>query len=347
MPTLDEIFSAKTSAAADAATGVQVLSQSQEMTFDKYVRVILPSDGYVFWVRADLLSESALLNATVLNRVPLNLAPRVTSSENNTLTVQGSFHWDANSRQEEAQNYTATQVVFTALSEVEDLRTIAPGVSYICRYDGMTFAFNSQGYFYKQVDLYHYRGMAVYSDLLTQVVDSMGLVDLGSQVVSNSLPIWLSMNTYRALYGITASGVSLYPSMLVPDNLRPPYGAVHVIPESTTPVASAPRLGRTLSHSQLVQERVRVTFSGVRHSEAMDFLDFVGQFTLDTDSLGLMNSPVVADQRSRAQSELNIIAQRKVMEFQVNYYQNRSRDVARQLIRSAIPSYILPQLNGN
>ncbi len=63
MPTMDEILGggAKTSAGANAATGIQVLSEMGEITFNRYVRVVLPSDGYVFWVKASLLSAGALI----------------------------------------------------------------------------------------------------------------------------------------------------------------------------------------------------------------------------------------------------------------------------------------------
>lgn len=46
---------------------------------------------------------------------------------------------------------------------------------------------------------------------------------------------------------------------------------------------------------------------------------------------------MVQDERV-TQNELNIIAMRKKIKFRVNYYQQRMRNVARQLITSAIPS---------
>lgn len=50
-----------------------------------------------------------------------------------------------------------------------------------------------------------------------------------------------------------------------------------------------------------------------------------------------MNIPVVQDERV-TQNELNIIAMRKTIKFKINYYQQRMRNLARQLITSAIPS---------
>lgn len=315
MPTLDEIMGAKTSFAADAATGVQVLSDMGEVVFDKYNRVVLPLDGYVFWVK-DADPETSI-------------------------TVSGSFHYNTDTRQEEAANYSASMCVFTALSEVEDLRAIAPGVAYIATLGLMTFAFSSRGYFYKKADLFHYRGFATFSDVLTQVVPSGTDLHVDEVIVNNSLPLWLLFNTYMMSYGFQTSGVTAYPSFLVPDNLEPPYAAIHVVPESTLAIGGAPRLSyapgnnEDLVSSQLVQERVRVTLYGTRNFSATAYLNFVNQFTLDTkDVLGIMNQPTVQDLK-RTQSELSVIAQKKVIEFQVNYYQSSVYDIARQLIEHA------------
>ena len=338
MPTLDEVLGSRTSAGANAATGVQVLSDMGTITFNKYIRLVLPADGFVFWVRASLLSKSALLGAMLLNSVPLNQAGQFTNTGSMEFTVQGSFHWDTTKRQEEGQNYAASTAVFTALEEVNDLKAVAPGVAWIATKDEMTFAFSSQGFFYRTMDLFHYRGMAVFSDLLTQVVDNAGSAELQRPVVSNSLPIWLSFNTYSTFYGIQRAGIPLYPSFLVPDNMAPPYGAVHVVPESTQALAAAPRLSRKLSHDQLVMETVRVTLSGTRNDTGLDFMDFVNQYTLDTGNMGLMNIPTLRDEK-RAQPELGIIAQRKSAEFQISYHQHRARDIARQLILQSVPTF--------
>jgi len=67
-----EALGARGPLAADLAEGVIAIGQDQEITFTKYVRLVLPVDGYVFWVKADLVGPSALLNAGRLNSVALN-----------------------------------------------------------------------------------------------------------------------------------------------------------------------------------------------------------------------------------------------------------------------------------
>jgi hypothetical protein len=171
-------------------------------------------------------------------------------------------------------------------------------------------------------------------------------VDLESQVVSNSIPLWLQMNGYQAPYGFRTAGFPLFPSMQSPDNFPPPYASVHVIPGSTMALAAAPRLSPILSHSQLVSERVRITMSGVRNDAAMDFVDFVNQYSLNRETFGIQNMAAVNDEQ-RGMSELDILAQRKVIEYQINYYQSRARSIARQLILQAVPTYILPQVSGS
>lgn len=322
MPTLDEVMGAKTSFAADAATGVQVLSEMGTKVFDLYTRVVLPLDGYVFWVKS---------------------ADPATS-----ITVQGSFHYDTEFRQDETNNYAASRCVFTALSEVNDLRDIAPGTAYICTEGNMKFAFSSRGYFYKTADLYHYRGYATYNDVLNQVVENGTDLLAADVIVSNSLPIWLAFNTYTAAYRFTTAGVTLFPSFLVPDNEPPPFASVNVIPESTQAIGGAPRLlsapvtvppSPGLYHSQLVQERVKVTFYGLRNQAVLQFIDFVNQYTEDTRGvLGIMNQPTVRDEH-RTQSELRVLGQKKSIEFQVNYYQSTAFDIAQQLINEAAVTY--------
>jgi len=48
-----------------------------------------------------------------------------------------------------------------------------------------------------------------------------------------------------------------------------------------------------------------------------------------------MNSPIPRDAK-RGQTEFSVLAQKKVIDFEVDYWQRRSRDQARQLIRQAL-----------
>ena len=57
----------------------------------------------------------------------------------------------------------------------------------------------------------------------------------------------------------------------------------------------------------------------------------------DSAEMGVMNIPVIQDDRI-TQNELNIIAMRKTIKFKINYYQQRMRNVARQVIAKSIPS---------
>ena len=60
---------------------------------------------------------------------------------------------------------------------------------------------------------------------------------------------------------------------------------------------------------------------------------------------GIMNSPVPKDAK-RGQIEINTIAQKKVIVFEVNYYQTRVNSLAQQLIKSAFLSgvYVQPEI---
>lgn len=338
MPSIQEATGAPSPFGADVQTGVEALSYSQTITFTQYIRLVLPLDGYVFWVRSDLVSTSALLNAFKLNSVAFNQPPTLTTAAP-TLTVTGSLHYATDMQQEEDKTIAVNSVVFTAQSPVQDLNVVGPYVLYIGEFQGQRFAFSSRGSFYQQADLWHYRGDAIYPDMQTQIVDSLTGFDTKNVIVSNSLPIWLSLNGYAQRFGPYSNfTMMLFPSFLVPANLPPPFAAVHVDPGSTRALAAAPTLDSRYTHSQLVKERVKITLYGMRNFNALDFVDLVNQYSLDFNTIGIMNMPVVQDEK-RTQAELSTIAMKKTIEYEVNYYQERANDIARQLILNAVPSF--------
>lgn len=327
MPGVDESIGAKTEIAGDLAAGVTVLSLNQEVTFKKYCKVVIPLDQFVFWVRADLLSPSAV-NAASLGYTPVP----------NVLDVKGSLHYATQTDQNQDETLSINKVLFTSLEELLSLNEIGPNVLLLAEFDDIRFAFSSRSMFYRQTSLHHYTGDAVYADMEAQIIDDLEDFDTKSVVVSNSLPAWLSLNAYKPFYGF-ANPVQLYPSFTVPQNILPPFASVHIPPESTVAISGAPLLGPTMSSSQFVQETVQVTFWGLRNDAALQFVNCVLQWALDYDIIGVTNQPVVRDEK-RAQSELNAIAMKKTAIFEVNYSQRRIAKLARGLITSAIPTFI-------
>lgn len=340
MPTVAEAAAAKTQLAGDIAAGVNTLSLNQTITFTKYVKLVLPLDGFVFWVKADLLSPSALLNAGLLNRFAPN-EPRTIVTPAPTVSVQGSLHYSTVKQQNEDETAGVNQVVFTALAPIQDFNQIGPDVIFIGTFQKIRFAFSQRQPFYAQADTYHYVGTAILPAMESQIIDAVDGFNSRELVVSNSLPIWLSLNSYAPPYPgfqIANMGLRLYPSFALPDNIAPPYGAVHIPPEATEALQSAPLLGPTYSHSQLVRDTVKITLYGVRNGEALTVVDTVNQFSLDTDAIGVMNMPTVRDEK-RTQAELAILAMKKTVTFEVSYYQTTARNMARQLITKAIVDY--------
>lgn len=324
MPTLDEISAGtKTEFATAADAGVNTLSNNQTITFTKYVKLILPIDGYVFWVRADILSESALFNASRLNGANYNQTQR-TITPAATLVAQGSLHYATRTDQREDETAGINQMVFTALELIEEFNDIGPMELWIGAFEGLKFSFNSRASHYAQSGLHHYRGDAVYPALESQLIDDSAGFDTTNVIVSNSLPLWLKLDRF----------MPMYPSFLVEENARPPYASVHIEPNSTQAIQSVPRLTRNGSHYQLVKETVKITIYGLRNFNVLDFQDYVFAHSLATDEFGLMDMPVVRDEK-RTQSEMAVIAMKKSFTLNVSYYQTRVRDIARQLILKA------------
>lgn len=315
-----------------------------KVTFTKYVKLVLPLDGYVFWVRADLLSPSALFNSSAMNSAALGKAPVVVTPAA-TLVTDGSLHYATSLQQEEAEVSSTNRVLFTSKVLIEDFNQAGPFVLFIATYEGIDFAFGGRDWFYTQADIHHYYGNAVYNDMKPQLINALDGFDTRTAVASNSLPLWLGINGYAPIYPSPWAPVAfqLYPSFLSPLNLNPPYGIVHIEPSGTRAIQAFPTIARDGSHSQLVADRVRVTLWGTRNTDALDFIDSVNDYSLNTDHFGIMNMPVVRDEK-RTQAELQAIAMKKTIEFDVSYYQTRANTVARQLITSAFTTLTVGQI---
>jgi hypothetical protein len=291
--------------------GLQQLSGVQEVIFKQYIRHVLPLDGSVFWLKT--LEKK----------------------------VQGVLHYDARTQQLYDESFAINRVVFTTSTPIQLFDEINPGTMWIGEAAWLRFAFSSLGFFFEQSGLYHYRGDAVYPVMETQLLDVGAEPSDDTLIVSNSLPAWLSLMTYDPIWLIAGNpGIQLYPSFLVPDNLRPPYGAVHIAPESTRAMAGIPVIGYSGLHSQLATEEVEVTLYGTNNDQALAFLDLVNQYSLDTGIIGMMSATLPRDDK-RIQNELSVLAQKKTIRFEINYLQQSMPDVARPLILSVPITYIL------
>jgi hypothetical protein len=325
--------------------GLDTLSLDQTITFYKYVRLVLPLDGFVFWVRANLVSPTAIYNAMLFNGPDFNAGSITIDDSNDSITVDGSLHYAVHVEQTDEENLAINDVVFTAESRIDAFNDNGPNVLYIATpadppLEGIRFAFAGRGPYYEQADLYHYSGQAIYADMETQIIDTLAGFDRTNVIVSNSLPIWLSMNQVVKRPWINfVLPCQLFPARLSPQNLKPPYGTVNVL--ETTALQASPRLSKNLSHSQLCEDRVQITLWGLRNFNAMDFVDFVNEFIGNSRVIGLLNMPAMVDDK-RHQTELLTLAQKKTIEYQVSYNQEQARNISRQLILHCIPSFIFP-----
>lgn len=308
MSLASEAVDAKPPLAAGLAEGIETLSLDQEVTFTKYVKLVMPLDGFVYWVKTGLTEA----NPTEI-----------------TTTVKGSLHYATDQSQHEDETFGRNRMVFTALREIDDFNVVSSQELWIAEFDGLKFAFSTRGYLYKQADLYHYAGDAIFPSMSSQVVTTEDELEALTLVVTNSLPIWLTLTMEDTL--------PIYPSYLVSPNIAPPFAAVHIDPARTEVYTAAPILNATMSRAALASDAVRVTFYGYTNAQALDWLDYVLAYMADGDNLGLQNMPTVRDEK-RTQDELSVIAMKKTIEFKVSYLQSTSRNIARQLILSCIPT---------
>jgi hypothetical protein len=294
--------------AGPALAGLTLLSSQQTITFGRYVRYVLPLDGYVYWLRTA------------------------------NVDIAGSLHVRNTRRQSEDELISVNQVVFTTTQEIEQFNDIGPDHIWVGTTPELKFAFLSSGPTYTQSGLFHYAGDTVYPALESQLVDYGSQLSKDTLVVSNSLPAWLSLYSYNPIWVSTQVPnpfVQLFPSFLPPLNLQPPYGVVHIYPEGTQAQQSAPRFYRVhTSQETLASDDVKVTFYGLTNEQAMDFVALLFQYSMDTDILGMQSMPVVVDEK-RQQTELGILAMKKSIRMRVSYNQGAIRTVARTLIEQA------------
>jgi hypothetical protein len=339
MPTVNEGIG-QTELNAGLDLGLETLSLQQVVTFTKYIRQVLPLDGYVFWVRWDLLSPAALKTAG-------------TTRSGGTVKVKGSLHYATDDMQREDETLSLNRVIFTAEAPIDEFNQVASNVMYLATFGitgkgpGLTcdcppgkksgtsirFSFTRRRNLYRQAGLYHYEGDAVYPALSTQIIDDLTQLPT-DPIVSNSLPVWLSLNQY----------FPVYPSFLVDDNIVPPFASIHIGDTDTNFLQPIPYLDKRLSHHQLADDKVRITLYGLTNNVVLDYYDYlIAYMTNHDDVMGLMSNTPPRDAK-RTQSEMNVIAMKKVMEFRVSYYQTRIRDLSRQLILSAIPQILINPL---
>jgi len=288
--------------------GLSVLSQHAEIPFTQYIRYVLPLDGYVYWLRTK------------------------------TLPIAGSLHVSAQKRQLEDETISVNRAVFTTGAEVEPFNEIDPNTIWVGETGGLKFAFSQRGAFYRAAGLFHYSGDAVYPALESQLVDVGAELSARTLIVSNSLPAWLVVSGYSPIWWTLNPAIPLYPSFLVPANLRPPYGAVHINPAETRALQAIPRIGHNSSHHQLARDLVRVTLYGATNEVATAFLDTVMTYSRDTDAIGIMAPAVIRDEK-RPQTELGILAMKKTIEFEVSYQQSAMRRVAQQMIETVVETF--------
>lgn len=312
--------------------GVEDISQYEETSFVRYSKVRNPYDGSVFWV---LVPESQK-------------------------SFQGSLHMTTNTLQEEVSVFALNYVVFTTNQEISELNTIQPTDMWVCEFTtpsgvALKVGFSERTSFYHQAGAWHYRGDALYPQMGTQLVDSQDQIPLAGPIVSNSLPIWLAFEFYlNSIPSFQKADPILLPhyaSYLIPDNIQPPYVAVHIEPDDTKPLGYFPMvveqtsevdpLNRVYETDQLSEDKVILTLFGLTNEQAVQYVNFLVQRSVDYDEFGFMDSPVIKDDK-KTQTEFAILAMKKRVILRVSYYQATARAILQRLIVKASCSILIP-----
>ena len=300
-------------------SALNVLSGDQTLTFTQYTKQVIAQDGFVFWVAGGT-----------------------------TLTASGSLHYGTTREQEEDQTLGVNAVVFSSEQEITAFNAIGAGTLWIAEWqapDGATIqiAFSSRGALYKEAGVYHYAGFAVYPALQSQLVNSVADLPTGP-IVSNSVPLWIyALANLSSLPWVQSADYTAYDSFLLPENLVPPYIAVHVEPGLTSTVQPFPSYnwvqgGGQLSGQQQMRDRVRLTLYGLNNQQALQLLTGIIEWSLATEYWGFAADPAIQDEK-RPQTEIAALAMKKTITCDINYFQGAADMIARELILSASISF--------
>ncbi|MCU5774722.1 hypothetical protein N5923_21780 [Erwiniaceae bacterium BAC15a-03b] len=309
MPSLDDIAgNTGNQLASLLQSAVETLSSSQQITFRLYIKQVLPLDGFVRWVNA------AIINRDVLKRLNINTPF--------TMTLNGSLHRQVFAEQADTTSRTVNSLIFTPTEQIDDFNVQTSDALWLGEFAGTQFAFAPVDSRYSQAGGVHYRGTAILPTMCRQIINDAD--DISDELVlSNSMPIWLSLNQFAPVY----------PSFHNLNDLEPPCIVADV--SETQPLQTAPYVPGRWQHAQ---DRVRITLYGLNNSVALEYLDYVVHAALEDEHFGITNLPVITDSTSN-QAENTVLAKRKCIDFDANYYQSAARDISRQLIKQVIFNY--------
>ena len=302
-------------------SGYELLSNQQEIVFTKYVRLVLPVDGFIFWVKKSLINLSnGTVNNFMLNSMDVNGSQSI-NDPSLEFSIKGSLHYTTDNTQENTQTYGKNNIIFTTSTDIDDFNDIGENTLFIGTFKDVQFAFNSRGGWYEQAGLYHYTGESINPIMRSQLINELNFFD-DSKIVNDSLPIFMALNKY----------CPVYPAFRGLQNARPPYISIDVI--ETVALQQLPTEDLNSNRSQWCKDTVKLTLFGLNNNASLDYLWYVINAGLNNVDFGISNAPSFK-KIDIPQSELNVTANAKELMIEINYYQERALNIAMQLITSA------------
>lgn len=123
MPSLEELAEQHSSQLSSVLkSAVETISSDQEITFRLYVRQVLPLDGFVYWVNAEIISCDELC--------------RLNIESPTRLKIKGSLHRQVIAIQDESVSKDVNNIIFTPVQQVDDFNVENPDAIYLGEYGG-------------------------------------------------------------------------------------------------------------------------------------------------------------------------------------------------------------------
>jgi hypothetical protein len=326
MPSASESAGQQSGMRAALEAGLEQLSIEQTVTFQLYQKFVFTEDGFVFWVATQQFQ-----------------------------TVKGSLHIATDFEQREDETVAQNTVILSAEGPIAAFNAIAPNTMWVGSWalsaqQNLQIAFSHRANYYQQANIFHYHGIAVLPAMSTQLVQSQADLPAGP-IVSNSLPIWISQNTFQS--GTTLLSLPVVPSWGVPQNIVPPYVVVHIEPGSTDnfgnfpveqwPGTIIPNSGLSplyeLAISQLCRDEVDFIVYGLTNEVCWQYMMSLIAYSRvgpgEQPTFGFGNTPTPKDAK-RTQAEIAALAMKKTFHISANYYQGTADAIAYRLILKAL-----------
>lgn len=276
--------------------GLDTVRQGQTISFITYERVILPYDGFVYWVKTG-----------------------------NEQTLVASMVHDENELHHEDQNFrNDSGLIITTTEPLLDFSQDGLDTMSVFEYNNNLYVLRKTGYNSEQSGLFHNIARVIEPALRSILLDSKDDFLKKKAQFTNSIGLFVLLSC--GYFEFVSIDYPIYPEWLVPLNKKPPYITVGVTEtEALNNGFNTVNVDNSLFLVKPAKDYVDINLYGLDNNEALNFLVKLERWSLFYKKIGFLNMPRIKDEQL-AQNEIGSLAQKKIIELEIFYYQGGDMD---------------------